>query len=196
MRFDLEDEMSDQDQVDYGPLQALIGRWSGDRGKDLAPTPEGAEETAYAETLEFEAIGGPTNANEQSLAVLRYHQVVARKDDGEIFHDEIGYWMWDAKVGVVMQSLAIPRGVCLIASGSLSGTREETGALLLEVSTENKGGEIAQSNFMMEKARTTAFFHRITLADGKLHSFENTKLEIYGKSFDHTDENVLVKQDP
>ncbi|GAB4137761.1 MAG: hypothetical protein Fur0037_03060 [Planctomycetota bacterium] len=46
---------------------------------------------------------------------------------------------------------------------------------------------------MRENARTTAFSHRITVSRGKLSYKETTTLEIYGKVFEHTDENELVR---
>jgi hypothetical protein len=178
--------MSDKD---YGPLKGLIGTWEGDRGSDLAPAKEGDVRTPYFETLTFEAIGGVTNAGEQDLAVLRYHQVVSRKDDGEVFHDEIGYWIWDASAGVVTHALAIPRGVSLVASGTSSSAE---GILVLTVDTDGEKGEIAQSAFMKNKARTTRFHHTITLAGDTLTYSETTVLEIYGRTMDHTDANVLT----
>ncbi len=36
-----------QDELDYGPLKELIGTWHGDRGMDIAPEPDGAEENPY-----------------------------------------------------------------------------------------------------------------------------------------------------
>ena len=138
------------DGVDYGPLAALVGNWSGDKGMDIAPEPDGKEETPYFETILFEAIGDVTNAELQTLSVLRYHQVVSRKSDKQVFHNETGYWMWDAKTGVVMQSLAIPRGVCLLAGGKAQPdqTKLEVNAAL---NSEEWG--ILQSPFMKDKAK-------------------------------------------
>ena len=48
------------------------------------------------ETITFEAAGDVTNAERQTLAVVRYHQVVRRKSNDEVFHDQVGYWTWDA----------------------------------------------------------------------------------------------------
>ena len=99
------------DKIDYGPLRGLIGAWAGDKGLDVAPEPDGTEESPYFETLVFEGIGEVTNAESQTLAALRYHQEVRRKSNGEVFHDQVGYWMWDARERTVMQSIVIPRAV-------------------------------------------------------------------------------------
>lgn len=182
--------MSTSDTADYGPLTGLIGAWAGDRGMDLAPEPDGDETTPYFETLVFEAIGGPTNAGEQTLAAVRYHQVVSRKENGEVFHDEVGYWMWDAAAGTIMHSLAIPRAVTVVASGQPATDGND---VVLHVDTANGGGEIAQSAFMNQKARTTRFHHTIRLSGDTLTYEETTVLEIYGRTMDHTDANVLTR---
>lgn len=183
--------MSEECEKDYGPLAGLIGTWEGERGTDLAPAPDGDVETPYFETIKFEAIGGPTNAGEQDLAVLRYHQVVSRKEDGEVFHDEVGYWMWDAAASTVMHSLAIPRGVTVVATGRWTSG---DGDVVLSVDTDGGSGEIAQSAFMREKARTKRFHHTIVLSGDTLSYEETTVLEIYGRTMDHTDASVLSRR--
>ena len=50
---------------------------------------------------------------------------------------------------------------------------------------------IIQSPFMREQAKTVAFRHDLSVADGTLFYSETTSLEIYGRSFDHTDDNQL-----
>ena len=103
--------MTDTPEIDYGPLTGLVGTWKGDKGMDISPEPDGQEENPYFETITFEAAGEVKNAEEQLLAIVRYHQVVQRKSNGEIFHDEIGYWTWDAAAKTVAHSLTIPRRV-------------------------------------------------------------------------------------
>ena len=51
--------------------------------------------------------------------MVRYQQVVSRKSDGGVFHDQCGYWMWCEATGLIMHSLAIPRGLALVAGGHL-----------------------------------------------------------------------------
>ena len=43
------------DGVDYGPLTLLVGAWRGDKGMDVAPEPDGEEQSPYYESLVFEA---------------------------------------------------------------------------------------------------------------------------------------------
>jgi len=181
--------------INYGPLAALVGTWEGDKGMDRSPEPDGTEENPYFETILFEAIGDVTNGEEQVLVCLRYHQVVSRKSTQKVFHNETGYWMWDAKTGVIMHSLTIPRSVCVLAGGTFDASNTGQSPVNIEVKAAlgDKDWGIIQSPFMLEKARTVSFAHNISVEGDTLTYSETTGLEIYGKSFDHTDANVLTR---
>ena len=45
---------------------------------------------------------------------------------------------------------------------------------------------------MEEKARTTEFKRRVVVGNGKLTYAETTIVDIYGKVFEHTEQNDLV----
>ena len=125
--------MSDVNSLDYGPLKGLIGVWKGDKGLDVAPKSEGTTENPYYETIAYTAIGDVTNAESQVLSVVRYHQVVSHKSNNQVFHDETGYWMWDPKSEIVMHSLVIPRGVCVLAGGKYDGSKSSEGKVEIKV---------------------------------------------------------------
>jgi hypothetical protein len=189
-------------QIDYGPLQHLIGTWKGDKGMDVAPVKPDAkvaakknlpkEEIPFYEVITIEAAGDVTNAEEQTLIALRYHQTVFRKSNKEQFHDEIGYWLWNPANKTVMQSLLIPRAVGLLAGGKVT---EAKGALTFKVSAgiDNKDWGIIQSPFMQKKARTEHFVHTVTVTGKTMTYSETTTLNIYGKRFLHTDGNTLTR---
>lgn len=185
------------DGVNYGPLAVLIGTWKGDKGVDKAPDPElDVERNLFYETIIYEAIGDVTNAEKQTLAVLRYHQVVQRKENDEVFHNETGYWIWDASSNTVMQSLSIPRGVCLLAGGKVKDydLNKE-----IEISVKAVDGDpdwgILQQPFMKQNARTVQFTHEIWVDGDNMRYHESTLLDIYGKSnYDHSDINRLTRQ--
>lgn len=180
------------DGIDYGPLAALIGTWEGDKGLDIAPEPDGREENPFFETITFEAGGDLTNANEQKLVIVIYHQIVSRKADQKVFHHQMGYWTWDAATGVIAQSVTIPRAVTLLAGGQVPLRNDYSGPTTLNVTAaENSEWGIAQSPYMAEKARTLFFNHNLSVDGDRLSYFETTRLAIYGKTFDHTDENNL-----
>ncbi|MFK7975783.1 MAG: heme-binding beta-barrel domain-containing protein [Halioglobus sp.] len=185
------------DGVDYGPLAGLLGRWFGDKGVDRVPEPEGEERNLYHEVIEFTAIGDVTNAEKQTLAIVRYHQVVSRKSNDEVFHDQVGYWTWDSSDNTIVQTFIIPRGVAVIAEGVLAKPDPFDAPLRFSVSASEKSGlpQIAQSSFMQENARTTGFSIDMELHGDTLKYTQTTLLDIYGRAaLDHTDINTLQRQ--
>lgn len=181
--------------IDYGPLTQLIGEWQGNKGHDVSPEPDGQSETPYIDRIVFEPLGIATNAETQQLAVLRYTQIVRRISNGEAFHDQVGYWMWDLKSDTVMQSLLIPRGVGILAGGRYSGTAHSGNGIAIEVAAkfDDPHWGIVQSPFMSEKARTLAYNHCLRVQGTTLEYAQTTLLQIYGKTFEHTDGNSLTK---
>ena len=180
------------DAIDYGPLAALVGAWQGDRGMDIAPEPDGTEQNPYYETLTFEAIGDVDNAEQQTLAVLHYVQIVRRKSNDEVFHHETGYWMYDAATSDVMHSLAIPRAVVLLAGGSATVADGVT-TINVEAEADSFDWSVAQSPFMRDNAKTLGFKQTLVVDGDTLNFSETTFLDIYGRKFDHTDNNVLTR---
>lgn len=181
-------------RVDFGPLAGLIGTWKGDKGLDRSPEPDGTEENLYYETITFEPVGDVANAERQKLVVIRYLQVVYRKSDDKAFHDETGYWIWDAESKTVMHSLTIPRGVCVLAGGqALCSESPDEVTLEVAAGVDDPDWGIVQSPFMRENARTVEFQHTVRLAGDTLFYSETTVLEIYDRMFEHTDENELTR---
>ncbi len=187
-------ERSTDDGVDYGPLVALLGQWRGDRGVDRAPEPDGEERNPYYETITFAAAGDVTNCEEQVLAIVRYHQVVSRKSNDKVFHDQVGFWMWDKASNTVMETFAIPRGVAVVATGTVTEPAGPDGELVFEVACDAAGSGIAQSAYMFDKGRTTGFSHRIAVTGDQMRYSESTTLDIYEKrSYQHKDVNTLSR---
>jgi len=185
------------DGINYGPLAALVGVWNGDKGVDRAPEPNGEERNPYYETISFEAAGDVENAEEQTLAVVRYHQVVRRKSNDEVFHDQVGYWLWDSADNTLVETFTIPRAVAVVAGGKLAPPASLDEELVFEVAAETGSLEfgIVQAPFMYNKAKTTAFSHTITVKGDSMRYTETTVLDIYDKkSYDHTDLNTLTRQ--
>lgn len=185
------------DGINYGPLAALLGVWQGDKGVDRAPEPDGEERSPYYETITFEAAGDVDNAEEQTLAVVRYHQVVSRKSNDEVFHDQVGYWLWDSSDDTIVETFTIPRAVAVVAGGKLAPPDSQGQELVFEVAAETGSLEygIVQAPFMFNKAKTTAFSHTLTVKGDEMRYKETTVLDIYDKkSYDHTDVNALKRQ--
>ena len=181
---------------DYGPLAVLIGTWEGDKGMDIAPEEDGSnEENPYYETITFSEGGNLTNAKVQTLNVVSYHQVVTRKSTDEVFHDEVGYWLWDADRKTIIRSFTIPRAVAVVAGGSYDASKEVDGEVTLSVAAEmgSDSWDIAQAPYMKEMAKTTSFESKFVIKGDTMHFYEKSMLEIYGKTFEHTDENELKR---
>lgn len=187
--------MESSAEVDYGPLAELIGTWTGDKGADVAPEPDGPATSPYCETITFTAAGAVENAEEQMLAAVHYHQIVKRKSNDETFHNETGYWMWCAESGTVMHGFTIPRAVAVIAGGSWNGETDANGRAILTVSAamDDPDWTIAQSPFMRDKACTTKFDQTFIVGGGRLTYNETMMVDIYDRTFEHTDGNELTR---
>ncbi len=181
------------DGVDYGPLYQLIGKWIGDKGLDIAPDAAcNPDKSAYTDELTFTPAGPAENAEQQQLVAVRYRHVVRKKSSRNIFHDQIGHWIYEPETDRVMHSLSIPRGVTILAGGTVSEDSE--GAhFKVKATRENTDFGILQSPFMNEKARTNSFSMELTVKDNLLSYREVMLLDIYGKQFEHVDKSSLQK---
>lgn len=180
------------DGVDYGPLAVLIGTWSGALGMDISPEPDGDDHNPYFETLVFEPAGDVDNAEVQELVSVRYHQVVTRKRDDKIFHNETGYLVWQADTRLLMQTLSIARGLSLVAGGSVNET-EHGVTFEVAAATDSQDWPIAQSPFLTEHAFTKSFTHQITVQGDQLSYSETMLVSIYGEEHTHIDTNQLTR---
>ena len=182
-------------EVDYGPLKYLVGTWQGQKGMDVSPEIGGSEKSPYYETITFEAAGNLTNAGIQKISMVRYHLVVNRKSNKEVFHDQIGYWLWEEVTNTVVHSFTVPRGVCVLAGGKFKANTKSKNNIILEVQATLKGKDwsIIQSPFMRDNASTLAFKQKVKIIGNKLEYSETTFLKIYGKKFNHTDKNKLTR---
>jgi len=181
------------DDVDYGPLAQLLGKWVGNKGLDNAPDSRAnPEKTSFTDEMTFVPSGPAENAEKQNLVSIKYRHVVRKLENGRIFHDQIGHWIYEKSTNIIMHSLSIPRAVCVLAGGEY---REDKGANIFNV--EAKSGSltygIIQSPFMLENATTKAFKMSLSVKGNELKYQEITSLHIYGKDFDHTDESILTR---
>ncbi len=181
------------EEIKQNPLNGLIGVWKGDKGTDLAPKPEEDETNAYYETLVIEAIDMEiSNAEEQELTAVRYHQTVHEKETDEMSHSETGFWIWNNNSNSIMCAFSIPRGVSLLCGGIYEDLNGEL-SFKVSAQTNDPNWGIVQSPFMKEKARTLAFKRELKLLGNTLSYEQETTVEIYGKTFAHRDNNTLTK---
>ena len=179
------------DGIDYGPLAQLLGKWIGNKGLDVAPDANAnPDESLFTDEMVFTVAGAAENAEEQELVAVRYHHVVRKNENGLIFHDQIGHWIYEPATGAIMHSLTIPRAVCVLAGGQYQNDAEESVFEVKAIAGSETYG-IVQSPFMFEKAKTTAFQMKLSVIGNELKYREVTSLYIYGKDFEHVDESTL-----
>jgi len=175
-----------------GPLAALAGHWEGDEGIDVSPSRTGSLTTKYRELITFDPLGPVTNGP-QVLYGLKYTTTAWPLDEEEAFHEEVGYWLWDADAQQVMRCFIVPRGVAVNAGGSATADAKEF-SLQADVGSETYG---VMSNLFLDKAfKTVCYTLTVTLNnDGSFSYQEDTQLDIPGLDsiFHHTDQNRLVK---
>jgi hypothetical protein len=178
--------------ANLGPLRRLAGIWEGLKGADVNPKAEGPERREYLERIDMQPIDPQANGP-QLFYGLRYHVHILTREEDTTFHDQVGYWLWEPATGLVLQSLAIPRGQVAIASGQAS-----PGATSLKLSATRGQTEygICATSFLEYAFRTDAYSIEISFnADGSWSYVSDTMLMVRGQSqlFQHRDRNTLVK---
>jgi hypothetical protein len=179
--------------ANLGPLARLAGVWEGRKGVDLNPKADGPERRAFIERIELQPIDPQANGP-QLLYGLRYHSHINTEEEDITFHDQVGYWHWEPKTGLIMQSLAIPRGQVALSVGYAD-------ADALEFAVAAKRGDpaygICSTAFLEHAFRTDEFSLQVTCAeDGRSWRYvSDTMLMVRGRSepFRHRDVNTLTK---
>lgn len=174
-----------------GPLQPMAGIWRGTKGLDINPKAAGPETQAFVERLELQPIDPQTNGP-QLLYGLRYHQHIVKPGEVETYHDQIGYWLWEPATGMIIQTLAIPRGQTAMAVGKAAPNAKEFELVASRGATTNG---ICSNPFLEEAFRTDEYHIKISIhGDGTWSYDETTTLVIKGeKRFAHTDKDTLIK---
>jgi len=184
--------MSDEIIKNLGPLAALAGTWQGDQGIDISRIKSRETETKYREQVVFEPLG-PVNNGPQELYGLRYSMTAWRLGEDEGFHEELGYWLWDAANNQVLRCFMVPRGVVINAGGDVEADAKSF-HLEAEVGSETYG--ILSNRFLDETYKTMKYVLDVTVHDdGKFSYRQDTQLwiPINEAIFHHTDENTLEK---
>ena len=178
--------------ANLGPLRRLAGIWEGQRGVDINPKADGPETRQYYERIEMQPIDPQANGP-QLFYGLRYHQHVNTREEDISFHDQVGYWLYEASTGLILQTLAIPRGQSAIASG-----HAEPDSKRLVVKAERGQTEygICSTSFLDLAFRTDAYQLTVDFHDDGSWSYvSDTTLTVKGRDepFLHRDRNRLVK---
>lgn len=176
--------------ANLGPLRPMAGIWEGTKGADQHPDEQGTGADRFIEHYELQPIDFQTNGP-QLFYGLQYHTRLVKPGEVAMFHQQVGFWLWEPNTCTVVLTLAIPRGQVALAAGQC-----EPDATAFEV-TAHRGSTtygIASNPFLDENFTTTDFRMTVTVnPDGTWSYDENTKLLVAGRSepFDHTDRNTL-----
>jgi hypothetical protein len=184
--------MADEVLEKLGPLAALAGVWEGDAGVDVAPSPTREEmKTPFRERMVFDPFG-PVNNHDQELYALRYATEAWRIGEDEPFHEELGYWLWDADAGQVMRCFMVPRGVTIVAGGS-AGADDSGFKLTAELGSATFG--ICSNPFLDKHFQTIRYELELSVNGEILRYKEDTQMKMPGRPdiFHHLDANELRK---
>ncbi|MDR4494844.1 MAG: heme-binding beta-barrel domain-containing protein [Nitrospirales bacterium] len=175
-----------------GPLASLAGTWEGNQGIDIAPAKAGAHETHFRERLKFEPIGPVINGS-QVLYGLRYFTMAWPLIQEHPFHEEVGYWLWDAERKQVMRCFMVPRGVLVNAGGTAEPNAKEF-HLTADLGSSIYG--ILSNPHLDQTAKTVRYECTVTFHESWKFSYkEDTQLQIPDRPdvFHHTDQNTLAR---
>jgi hypothetical protein len=178
--------------ANLGPLRRLAGIWEGHRGVDLNPKADGPEQRNYYERIEMQPIDPQANGP-QLFYGLRYHVHINTTEEQITFHDQVGYWLWEPATGLILQTLAIPRGQIAIAAGHADA---DATRLVLKAERGQTEYGICSTTFLDLAFRTDSYAIQVDFHDDGSWSYvSDTTLMLHGrdKPFLHRDRNTLVK---
>lgn len=180
--------------TELGPLGPLQGTWEGERGADVAPSdkPENnrqAVRSAYRERMVFEPTGRVDN-HEQILFGLRYASRAWRIGSPDVFHEEVGYWLYEPATGLIIRCFMPPRGMTVMAGGTAPANARK---FSLEARAGDEVFGICSSPFLTAEFKTVRYTLDVELPDdGTFRYEEHTVLRLKnGDLFDHSDANTL-----
>lgn len=175
-----------------GPLTGMAGIWEGIRGMDVKPKAEGPKKQAYVERIELQPIDPQTNGP-QLFYGLRYHTHITKPDQVKMYHDQVGYWLWEPANGNVIHTLTIPRGMITMAAGKASASDKQ---FELRANEDDRHAGISSNPFLDYAFRTVEFRIQISINDDGTWSYEqDTVMKIKDQEalFHHVDNNTLHK---
>ena len=182
--------------ANLGPLRRLAGSWESRKGVDVNPKADGPERRVYIERIDMQPIDPQANGP-QLFYGLRYHVHITTEEEDITFHDQVGYWLWEASTGLVIQTLSIPRAQVAIASGQ-AAPGDDRLVVTAERGQTNYG--ICSTDFLEYAFRTDRYRLEVTFnPDGTWSYVSDTTLIVRGKDtpFAHQDRNTLTKvKDP
>ena len=186
------DELDGNTLDNLGSLRGLAGVWTGEKGVDVKQKAAGPKTQVYIEHYAAHPIDPQTNGP-QVLYGLRYHAFIHKPGFTKMYHDQVGYWLWEPATGAIMHTLAIPRGQTAMATGNANA--DATSFELISKRGELVNG-IVSNPFLEHEFITVEWRIKVsTNANGSWSYDQDTIMEIKGLAdpFHHTDRNTLTK---
>lgn len=186
---------TDENIVNLGPLAGLVGTWEGDAGTDISP---GVPNRLKTDTSKFRGkwaftpIGKAEN-HDQRLYGLACTTTAWRLSNGQPFHEQTGYWLWDAAHKQVLCTFVVPRGISIQAGATVQPS-DKSFDLVAQIGSETYG--ICQNPFLHDNFKVVRYGLKLKLNnDGSFDYEQNTQMQIKGRSelFNHTDANHLKR---
>lgn len=183
--------------ANLGPLAPLAGTWFG-VGVDQHPEDPAEDpvvEDAYEERYDAQPIDFQTNGP-QLLYGMRYHTRLVKPGEVAMFHEQVGFWLWEPATNTVMLTVAIPRGQVALCVGQCDPqarafeVRADRGSLTYGICT----APFLDANFTTLDFRMTVRVHD----DGTWSYDQNTRMQLPDRAepFDHLDANTLTRVAP
>jgi len=177
-----------------GPLTRLAGVWAskGSRGTDINPKADGPEHRIFSERFEAHPIDAQTNGP-QLFYGLRYHVHINAPEEDATFHDQTGYWLYEPATGLVLQTVAIPRGQVALAAGFAA---PDATSMTLTAARGKTDYGICSTTFLEQAFRTDSYSIAVTFnPDGSWSYVTETMMAVRGQDglFNHKDQNTLFK---
>lgn len=181
--------------ANLGPLARLAGRWEAHKGVDINPKADAPERRVFVERVSFDAIDPQTNGP-QLFYGLHYHTHITTEEEDITFHDQVGYWLWEPATGLILQTLAIPRGQVALAAGHAKVGDDNLSLVATRGQTQYG---ICSTAFLEYGFRTDAYRIDIRFDGDDSWSYDiHTTLAVHGRPdpFDHHDTNTLRRVAP
>jgi hypothetical protein len=178
--------------ANLGPLRRLAGSWEARKGVDINPKADGPERRVFIERIDLDPIDPQTNGP-QLFYGMRYHIHITTEEEDITFHDQVGYWLWEPATGLVLQTVAIPRGQVAMASGKAAPDADR---LVLTAERGQTEYGICSTAFLEYGFRTDSYRIEVVFnPDGSWSYITDTVLTVHGRAdpFAHRDQNTLMK---
>ncbi|GJL50535.1 MAG: hypothetical protein NPIRA01_17620 [Nitrospirales bacterium] len=129
----------------------------------------------------------------QTLNALRYRTTAWPMGLESPFHEEVGYWLWDAAAKQVLRCFIVPRGIAVNAGGTAEANTKSF-TMTAEAGSETYG--VLSNRYLDTHVKTVRYELAVTIHSEDRFSYaEDTQQQIYGQetTFHHTDNNTLIR---